>query len=306
MRYVAWSCLVSLVVAGYLGYLCYHFPEGSGPAGPAVARESFQSPWTQRQVLLLGIGDSVTAGFGATKGHSYFDRLTKNPPDEFEDMQGRCLAAVIPNLSARNLAMSGSNSIQHLKYQVERLETQPASVFGVVVMTSGGNDIIHPYGREPASEGAMYGASLEQARPWIANFGQRLETMLAEIEKKFPGGCEVFLADIYDPTDGKGVPWIAPYPAWNDEPKILQQYNEAICKVCSQHANVHRVPMHDAFLGHGLCCSRFWESCYHRDDPNVWYCYNIEDPTERGYDAIRRLFLLEMAKALPGHIGNAL
>ncbi len=27
-----------------------------------------------------------------------------------------------------------------------------------------------------------------------------------------------------------------------------------------------------------------------------WYYTNLEDPNERGYDAIRRLFLIEMAK----------
>ncbi|HUT13256.1 MAG TPA: hypothetical protein VMY42_22395 [Thermoguttaceae bacterium] len=32
------------------------------------------------------------------------------------------------------------------------------------------------------------------------------------------------------------------------------------------------------------------------EDPHYWYAQNLEDPNVRGYDAIRRLFLIEMAK----------
>src|SRR5262249_40665902 len=148
---------VSLIGAAAL-YIEFHFhlPEGSGPAGPAVALQPFENPWTERKVLLLGVGDSVTAGFGATRGHSYFDRLARNPEDEFEDMRGRSLSRVLPNLQTRNLAVSGSNSLQHLQSLEEKLERQPADVFGLVIMTSGGNDLIHWYGRSPPKEGAMY------------------------------------------------------------------------------------------------------------------------------------------------------
>ena len=74
-----------------LGYIRFYIarPIGSGPAGPAVARESFNQPWSERQVLLLGIGDSVTAGLGAkNSSHSYYQRLVKNPTDEFAELQG--------------------------------------------------------------------------------------------------------------------------------------------------------------------------------------------------------------------------
>ncbi len=35
---------------------------------------------------------------------------------------------------------------------------------------------------------------------------------------------------------------------------------------------------------------------FDRHDPHYWFYFNLEDPNERGYDAIRRLFLLEMEK----------
>jgi hypothetical protein len=34
------------------------------------------------------------------------------------------------------------------------------------------------------------------------------------------------------------------------------------------------------------------------DDPHYWYHASLEDPNERSYDALRRLFLNEMARVL--------
>ena len=41
---------------------------------------------------------------------------------------------------------------------------------------------------------------------------------------------------------------------------------------------------------------QFWRKFYRAEDPHYWYFENLEDPNERGYDAIRRLFLIEMTK----------
>src|SRR5437870_13416324 len=98
---------------------------------------------------------------------------------------------------------------------------QDADTFSVIVITTGGNDIIHQYGRAPPHEGAMYGASLEQAQPWIENFRERLELSVDQIEAKFPGGCCIFLANIYDPTDGVGNAVTAGLPRWPDGLSVL-------------------------------------------------------------------------------------
>jgi len=87
-----------------------------------------------------------------------------------QGMKGICLSNVLSDLTIENLAISGSDSQAHIVTIEERLELQPTDVFGLVVMTSGGNDLIHSYGRSPARECAMYGATLEQAKPWIAAF----------------------------------------------------------------------------------------------------------------------------------------
>jgi len=108
-----WLVVVGGTVIG-LALLYVHFflylPVGSGPAGPIVDRTNFEQRWTDRPVLLVGLGDSVTAGFGATKGHSYFDRLVATPGNEFPELKNVCLSQVLPNLKTENLAISGSNS----------------------------------------------------------------------------------------------------------------------------------------------------------------------------------------------------
>jgi hypothetical protein len=86
--------------------------------------------------MLLGLGDSVTAGFGARRGYSYFDLLVKNSPDDSVEMRGLCLSTVIPNLQVKNRAVSGSTSLQHLEYQVSRLPVCGTNTLGLVVMTT--------------------------------------------------------------------------------------------------------------------------------------------------------------------------
>ena len=274
-------------------------PVGNGPAGPAVPREAFARPWTIQPVLLVGLGDSVTAGFGARRGYSYFDRLVKNPPDEFPEMQTLCLASVLPHLTAQNFAVSGSTSLQHEK-QIDRLPVQPPDTLGLVVITTGGNDIIHDYGRSAPREGAMFGATRDQAQPWITRFEQRLNSMLDHIQQCFPGGCHIYLANIYDPSDGTGritTPTIS-LPPWKDGLSVLAAYNAVIARMTAKRPTVHLVDIHAAFLGHGVACASPQNQFYHKNDPRYWYFENVEDPNERGYDALRRLFLREMAATL--------
>ncbi len=270
-------------------------PVGTGPAGPGVPRAAFAETWISRPAVLLGIGDSVTAGLGSSRKElSYFNRLVHNPVDESDDLKGICLSAVIPDLETKNIAVSGSNSIQHLA-AIEGLEAFPDSVTGIVVMTTGGNDLIHWYGQTPPREGAMYGATLAQAEPWIRNFEQRLTKMLDLVQQKFPGGCEIFLGDIYDPSDGVGDAPSVFLPAWQDAMAIHSAYNAAIHR-CAERGHVHLVPVHETFLGHGIHCTQFWRKHYRADDPHYWFYTNLEDPNDRGYDALRRIFLLKIAE----------
>jgi lysophospholipase L1-like esterase len=294
--------LVLIVAAAGYVYFWQTRPIGSGPAGVAVPAAAFSKVWTERRVLLVGLGDSVTAGFGARRGYSYFDRLISNPIDEFADMRGICLRTVFPHLQSTNLAVSGSTSAEHLAQQLPRLPLADSNTLTLVVVTTGGNDIIHNYGRTPPREQAMYGAPWDQAAPWVTNFEQRLGSMLQSITEHYPGGCQIFVANIFDPTDGIGDAERAGLPPWKDGTRVLAAYNDAIGRCAERYPFVHLVNIRAAFLGHGIHCTQFWSPHYDAKDPHYWYFSNLEDPNERGYDAIRRLLLIEMTKTHQGDV----
>jgi lysophospholipase L1-like esterase len=276
-------------------------PVGAGPAGPPVPRAPFARVWSRRPVVLLGVGDSITAGFGASDpARSYFRRLIAPAPGDPPELEGIGLKYVFPRLTARNLAVPGSTSLQHLSRQILPLKPYPPDTLGLVVMTTGGNDLIHDYGHSPPREGAMFGATLDRAKPWVRNFEIRLESMVRHLKRTFPGGCQIFLASIYDPTDGTGTAWSVGLPRWRDAREVHLAYNEAIQRCTVIHPYVHLVNTRDAFLGHGITCRQFWRRSYRPDDPYYWYADNFEDPNDRGYDALRRLFLIEMAEVSQG------
>lgn len=307
-RRLKWLLILGLIAIGgalfYINFWLYH-PMGEGPAGPAVSAEPFQSVWSERPILLLGFGDSIIDGLGASPGKSVFNRLVDNPEDEFADMQGISLSAALPNLKSNNVAISGTDSLEHLNMLIPRIPEYTEAEFGIVVATIGGNDIIHNYGITPPRESAMYGASIEQAQPWIDNFEIRLNTILDHIADKFPGGHHVFLANIYDPTDGIGDTQNAWLPRWPDGIKVLAAYNDIIERTCDARDDTTLIDMHGEFLGHGIHSRQFWRSFYHSDDPGYWYWDNLEDPNDRGYDALRRLYLNAMADVLPERLRAA-
>lgn len=290
-----------LVIGATVIYRYYRYarPVGEGPAGPSVPREAFAVSWSDRPVVLLGLGDSVTQGLGASAGKAYFTRLVKNPADEFPDLQGICLSKVLPALQPLNLSISGTTSIECVDYQLPKLKPYEPDVFGIVVITTGGNDVIHNYGRTPPREGAMFGAQISEISEWVQNFDQRLDTIAARIRETFPGGYHIFIANVYDPTDGDGDIQLAGLPAWPDGLKVLTKYNDAISRFSVRRDNVSLIDIRTAFLGHGVHCTHFWHRTYSKSDPHYWYWDNLEDPNDRGYDAIRRLFLIEIAKVVP-------
>ncbi len=268
---------------------------GEGPAGPPIALDSFHQTWRDGPVVLLGLGDSVTDGYGSSPGHSFFQLLADPPGDEFSDMKGRNLTVAFPRMKTINKAISGSTSSTVVENELIHLRPFTADVVGVVVLSTGGNDLIHNYGRTPPQPEAMYGATWNQAKPWIADYAGRLDGIVARLEELFPGGAEIFMLSIFDPTDGVGDISNAELPAWPDGLAILGAYNQAIAGCAKRHAHVHEVDVHAAFLGHGIHCAQFWRAEYHAEDPGYWLYGNLEDPNDRGYDAIRRLLLLAMS-----------
>jgi lysophospholipase L1-like esterase len=296
--HVRWQTAVILGIACYFLIGRYWHPVGSGPAGPSVSLDSFQRTWSTNQFALVGLGDSITAGFGALGKHGYFDLLIQNDDAKWPDMQGRDLKHVFPHLTACNLSVSYTVLEEHLRDQLPSIASFPTGVHGIVVITAGGNDLIHNYGRSAPRDGAMYGCTYAQALEWKPSFARKLKTLIDGVIAHFPAGCDVFLGNFYDPTDGVGDIQRANLllPAWPEGLKVLPVFNGVVADTCNSYTNVHLVDFHAAFLGHGIHCRDSRNPYYRKEDPHYWYFMNLEDPNNRGYDAIRRLFLIEMSK----------
>lgn len=298
------TVLVALLLAAGLWYLLvgrYHRPIGRGSAGPDVPAAAFARSWSERRTLLLGVGDSITRGYGAAPGHGYFELLVHNDDAAYPDMAGRGLSHVFPDLAVRNVSTSYTVSLEHLEDQVPSIPLQPAAVHGIVVVTSGGNDLIHDYGRSEPRDGAIYGCTFDQGRAWAERYRGRLRRIIEGVTERFPGGCTIFVANVYDPTDGVGdIEHAAPgLPDWPDGLQVHTHFNRVIAEVCAEFEHVHLVDIHALFLGHGIHCRDRRNPHYRRADPHYWYYANLEDPNDRGYDALRRAFLLKMIDVLP-------
>jgi lysophospholipase L1-like esterase len=306
-------CAIS-AIAVYLSYdillISTGLPTGQGPAGPKVAPQPFAHTWGENQVVLLGVGDSVTWGLGASEGRTYFDLLQKNDDSLYPDMAGKDLAHVLSNMKVVNVARNYTTTEDHLNRQLPSIPTFDPNVFGIILITSGGNDIIHDYGRTPPRDGAMYGCTIAQAEPWCNNLEDRLRQLLTGVKGKFPGGCVILLANVYDPTDGRGLPRIGGlergfgFEPWRDANKVLDLVNGKIGKVAATTSGVHIVDVHSVMLGHGIYCKNRFARNYCQKDPTFWYYSNLEDPNPRGYDAIRRAFLLRIAELVPQELSK--
>lgn len=302
-----WQTGVILLIVAFSSWHClvgrFRHPVGEGPAGPPLGISSFQHAWSAQKTVLVGLGDSITAGFGASDRHSYFELLVSNDDTRYPDMKGRDLRHVLPELDVLDYSLSYSTSEECLKDQLPRLGVFPGEIKGIVVITTGGNDIIHDYGRSAPKDGAMYGCSYEQALKWKENYRNRLAAIIQGVTDRFPGGCELFVANVYDPTDGVGDIENAGLrlPRWRDGIRVLALMNQVIAEVCSSYENTRLVDIHSEFLGHGIHCRDRRNKHYREHDPHYWYYDNLEDPNDRGYDAIRRLFLIEMAKVYSGN-----
>ncbi|MCF7956267.1 MAG: SGNH/GDSL hydrolase family protein [Phycisphaerae bacterium] len=296
--------LLLIMATGYAAWRVHlvtrPLPMGTGPAGPAISTEAFEQKWSDQKFVMIGIGDSITRGLGASRKHSHFQLLVQNDDVQYPDMKGCDLSSVLPQLQSKNWARDFTVSQQHIDDQLPLVEVYPNDVHGIVLMTSGGNDLIHDYGRSKPVDGAMYGCSYKQAINWTENIKQRVTTLVEGVMKKFPGGCDIFLANIFDPTDDVSDPQAKGLPRWRGASKIARLTNQKIAEICNEYENVHLVDIHTEFLGHGIHCTERWRKYYHKDDPGHWYYHNLEDPNRRGYDAIRRLYLKEIVSVYAG------
>jgi lysophospholipase L1-like esterase len=261
---------------------------------------------TSERLYVLGFGDSVTKGYCASAGHSYLELLANNDDDLYPNWQGRDLASKFESVDVDNSAINGTTSCDYTSGGIDDAvqawlsEHTFAADRVIVVITLGGNDLLEPYGCGSQRDCAVYCSSVEEATPWSNSYKQRMIRFIEAFQDGIPGQVDVFLADIYDPTDEVGDIENAEgvdLPAWPEGFDVHAMYNQRISEVADA-TGAHLVNMRQAMLGHGIHHDDMSNPYYDPNDPSYWYCSNLEDPNDLGYHAIRGAFWAEMEKQL--------
>lgn len=243
--------------------------------------------------LVILIGDSAAAGYNATGrngegGHGFARLLVDNHP-AYPDFMGRDLRARWPALEFARVAESGATSADALANLRGALAGElPRSVPGdvLVLINVGGNDFndsvltIIDRSRAAAASAALR-----------ANLAEMFRLLRERYEDEAAGRRVVFLVDdLYDPTDGTGrIP--ATYrdgfceslqsPLLSDPIRRAALDNLAMLNAGTAEEVAarggHLVPIHDAFMGHGMTASE-----------GRWLDGDCAHPVNAGHDAIRR------------------
>lgn len=251
---------------------------------------------------VVGFGDSVTAGFCAYTGYGYVDLLVQNKDADYPEYKKRDLTHHYGDVILNNRAISGTTSCDYTASAIRAAigsESIPDADQTVVLTTLGGNDLIHDYSCNNPHECSAYCSTLADAQSYAANYKARMKTFFDVFKTELPN-TEIFLANIYDPTDGVGDIENAPIPLppWPDGLEVLALYNQTISELAAEDEHVHLVDMRAAMFGHGMHHDDPANPGYDAADPSYWYCYNLEDPNERGYHEIRSMFWERISQVL--------
>ncbi len=279
-------------------------PMGRGPVNLEVPRAPFQQVLSAEKIWLIGLGDSVITGFGS-QGRGLFPLLLGQVADDPLQLN---LKQVYSQIEYLNLAENSTTTAMHEgNVRAHKPQLLALHAPAIIILSTGGIDLVHNYGQTPPHDGALYGSPAENLPRDRRLFVERLDRLMRELQSCFPKGVEVYIQTIYDPTDGIGdienvspaLRLIRPLPAWPAGVAYLNAWNEEIRALATRFPFVHVVEVHDLFLGHGIHYQDRTHPHYDAKDPSYWYYWNLEDPNMRGYDAIRRAYLRAWAAAHP-------
>lgn len=200
----------------------------------------------QAALRLIVMGDSVSAGFGASKLATSYPRLLHRA---LERRTGRTVERI-------DVARAGATTAG-LLYQRDALKTRlegPVQGHTLVVMTVGGNDV------RKNLDGDLEGELLQDA---VARL--REVDAFFDDAKRFPDGVSTYLATVYDPTDGAGKTKTcfqkSPAPAG-----VIVTWRDAYLAL-GRSAKIAVVDLHGLFAGHGVAASESWfADCVHPND----------------------------------------
>lgn len=252
----------------------------------------------QSPARVVFLGDSITAGYGASKQKLSYPRLLKENDDDTwpdaADLDFPGLYGADPEIVdvSQPGATTGSMVGQQLPDVTSSLG-DTVSGTTVVIVTIVGNDV----------QGILL--TPDQADETIVSITDNLAEFYDYFADpvRFPDGSFVYLANVYEPSDGVGQADECFYGLdLSSALDTLDQVNAATLAQ-AQERGVAWIDMHGHFLGHGYHASESDNPYYEADDPSLWFADDCIHPNDRGHHEIRRLFWYALAgQEFPGDV----
>lgn len=261
--------------------------DGGSDGGPSTRHSSFVPPGMRPETAarLIVLGDSISAGVGASRAsRSYAALLAANDDATWgEESETDLESKFGPGVEYVNVSVSGATTA-NLSSQLTSLTNRlkpPVVGHSIAVMTVGGNDLQQAiYWSQPPA-----GSVLDNAIVNIAVVANHFQD-----EENYPDGVSLYVAAVYDPSDGAGVvpgcfggrdltEFSAALPVWRERYIELGELKDFAV-----------VDVYRAFLGHGYNHYDENNPHYVADDPSLWFVNDCIHPNDRGHHEIRRLF----------------
>jgi hypothetical protein len=264
----------------------------SGPAADpdvnSYIPDGYRSAAPTRVIYL---GDSITAGYGVTSGEPYRDLLWANDSGMWPDYDSVDLTSSYPDLNELiDVSVPGATTDTLVAGQLPDLSARLGdSVSGetIVVLTIGGNDLQAAILTLLASSDPDAAAA-----ELIDGVRDNMDTIVDYFDDsaRFPDGAYVYIANVYDPTDGVGqagscffgLDLSAYWGYFTDANNEIRDFAET--------RGVGMIYMAGHFMGHGMNYTDESLDHYDADDNTGWFASDCIHPNDRGHHEVRRLF----------------
>jgi lysophospholipase L1-like esterase len=236
--------------------------------------------WTpSAPVRVVYLGDSVTAGVGASSNDlAYAELLVEDVATEYDDLD---IESIYGALEVVDVSEGGATTGSLISRQLPNLEDAvgaTASGETIVVMTIGGNDAqqaLNPFADAEAVVATM-----------LAN----IEEIVLTLQDQFPDGAYIYLANVYEPSDGTGQTGACFFGLnYSDKLPLLDEADQSL-RDMGADLGFAALDMRAHFEGHGFNREDANLDTHHADDPSMWFENDCIHPNDRGHHEIRRLF----------------
>jgi len=194
----------------------------SPPTTKALSKTKQEpTPFSEKEDLMVGLGDSLTRGIGDEKGLGYMGIVHNQYQKKIAKSKMRLA----------NLAISGQTSAELVDQLQQKSVQQLIKQAEWIPMTIGGNDL-----KESVEN--FEKVDLKRAEENRKQFEQNLEVILKTI-RSYNQQAPVFLFSLYNPYIDLADKELTS--------KVVLEWNETIQKVGQKHANIVVIPTFDLF-----------------------------------------------------------